>query len=261
MYTVRVELHGDGHAANYKDLHQLMEAAGFKRSYEGADLPPAEYIGGPPQTDHGEQHVANVVKEHAARVQPPVGTSVIVTKWGNFALDGDGKYEDRNKRCNVFTVRIELHGVKDNEGKYFTLHKFMRDAGFSHTIDGDNGLPLFLPSAEYRGSPKSDYEIRNLANALRAKIIEEVHPPGGVTVMLTESLHLSAQGLETAVFHLSGMSAALLDDAAVVSPSRWDPLVAQCGAMVPRHVVTRNDSTANEQIAHRGGIKCSKCRW
>lgn len=45
-----------------------------------------------------------------------------------------------------FTTRVELHDADDSD--YDELHKYMREEGFTRTIEGD-GKKYRLPPAEY----------------------------------------------------------------------------------------------------------------
>ena len=46
-----------------------------------------------------------------------------------------------------FTTRVELHDGDDDD--YSNLHKYMREEGFSRTIEGSDGKRYRLPTAEY----------------------------------------------------------------------------------------------------------------
>lgn len=49
----------------------------------------------------------------------------------------------------IFITRVELHGKSYDEKSYEQLHEFMKAAGFSRTILGDDGVTYHLPPAEY----------------------------------------------------------------------------------------------------------------
>ena len=60
-----------------------------------------------------------------------------------------------------FTTRVELHDADDSD--YDELHKYMREEGFTRTIEGD-GKRYRLPPAEYnRVAELSCDEVRSAA--------------------------------------------------------------------------------------------------
>jgi len=49
-----------------------------------------------------------------------------------------------------FTVRVELHGVRDDSDDYERLHEKMEEAGFKKYVRTQDGEKFGLPTAEYR---------------------------------------------------------------------------------------------------------------
>ena len=88
----------------------------------------------------------------------------------------------------MFIVRVELHSADEDD--YDTLHKAMRDRGFSQTVIFDNGLEYHLPPAEYYAEgERTSSELLRLAQAAARKT------GLSASIVVAETVFIRASGL------------------------------------------------------------------